>query len=139
VFLNIIYIVKRGGDWNNARQRLKDFTFSALNTTTSENGVNPLDVFRHTYNYGWYRPQNYVRNSAEKKRKATQYDGEGMTLTTDKIRRFADVPIAHLFGWYQLVFLTQRILRLQPVKNAIKHHMKDATCRRSGRSLLSWA
>jgi uncharacterized protein YutD len=107
VFLNIIYIVKRGGDWNNARQRLKDITFSALNTATSENSVDSLDVFRYTYNYGRYQPQSYVRNSAEKKRKATQYDGEGMTLTTDKIRRFADVPITYLFGWYQLVFYVE--------------------------------
>jgi hypothetical protein len=103
----------------------------------SENGVNSLDVFRHTYNFGWYQPQNYVRNSAEKKRKATQYDsddeqdGKGMTLTTDKIRRFADVLITYLFGWYQLVFYVEDFcpffVRLQPVKNTINHHMKDAT------------
>jgi hypothetical protein len=42
-----------------------------------------------------------------KKRKATLYDaddeqnGEGMTLTTDKIRRFADVAVTYLCGCYQ--------------------------------------
>jgi hypothetical protein len=68
---------------------VKDFTFSALNTATSESAVNSPDVFRHTYYLGWYQPQNYVRNSAEKKRKATQYDGEGMTLTTFQLRIFS--------------------------------------------------
>jgi len=48
-----------------------------------------------------------------KKRKATLYDaddeqdGEGMTLTTDKIRRFADVPATYFFGWYQLAFYVE--------------------------------
>jgi len=57
VFLNFIYIVKRGGEWNNARQRLKDITFSALNTATSEK--RRYDAY-DGQNTTIYRRSNYV-------------------------------------------------------------------------------